>query len=210
MNTRTSLFLILAAFTLTAAQARADSLVEGSIEAGKAKAITCTACHGAEGNSANPLWPNIAGQHAAYIEAQLHAFKSGKRKDPLMAAQAMMLSDEDIKNIAVYFESLPAAAQPVADTATIKKGEAIYRGGNAETGVAACHACHGPTGRGNPAARYPAIQGQHATYAAKTLRDYASGARVSADKTQMMRDIASRLSEEEIVALASYIQGLRP
>ena len=79
-----------------------------------------------------------------------------------------------------------------------------------EAKSAVCLACHGPTGRGNPAANYPAIQGQHATYTAKTLRDYASGARVSADKTQMMRDIASRLSEREIVALASYVQGLRP
>ena len=196
--------------SLTAHQLQADSLVEGSVDAGKAKSITCTACHGAEGNSVNPLWPNIAGQHAAYTEAQLHAFKSGKRKDPLMAPQAMMLSDEDVRNVAVYFESLPGAAQAIADPATLDKAEALYRGGNPETGVAACLACHGPTGRGNPAAKYPAIQGQHATYTAKALRDYASGARVSADKTQMMRDIASRLSEEEIVALASYVQGLRP
>ena len=201
---------MLAALALAANQVQANGLVDGSVDAGRAKAITCTACHGAEGNSANPLWPNIAGQHASYIEAQLHAFKSGKRKDPLMAPQAMMLSDEDKKNLAVYFESLPGAAQAVADPSTIKKAEALYRGGNAETGVPACLACHGPSGRGNPAAKYPAIQGQHATYTAKTLRDYASGARVSADKTQMMRDIASRLSEEEIVALASYVQGLRP
>lgn len=201
---------MLAALSLAAHQVRADSLVEGSVEAGKAKSITCTACHGAEGNSANPLWPNIAGQHASYTEAQLNAFKSGKRNNPLMAPQAMMLSDGDIRNLAVYYESLPAAVQAVADPSTVKKGEALYRGGNAGTGVAACLACHGPTGRGNPAARYPAIQGQHAAYTAKALRDYASGERVSADKTQMMRDIASRLSEEEIVALASYIQGLRP
>ena len=189
---------MLAACSLAANPVRADSLVEGSADAGKAKSITCTACHGAEGNSANPMWPNIAGQHASYIEAQLHAFKSGKRKDPLMAPQAMMLSDEDIRNVAVYFEGLPAAAQAVSDTSSLKKAEAVYRGGNTATGVAACLACHGPTGRGNPAANYPAIQGQHATYTAKALRDYASGARVSADKTQMMRDIASRLSEEEI------------
>ena len=210
MNTRITLFLMLAALPLAANQVQADSLVDGSADAGKAKSITCTACHGAEGNSANPLWPNIAGQHARYIEAQLHAFKSGKRQNALMAPQAMMLSDEDIRNLAVYYESLPAAVQAVADPSTVKKAESLYRGGNAETGVPACLACHGPTGLGNAAAKYPAIQGQHATYTAQALRDYASGTRVSADKTQMMRDIASRLSEEEIVALASYIQGLRP
>ena len=201
---------MLAAVSLAANQAQAESLVEGSVDAGKAKAITCTACHGAEGNSANPLWPNIAGQHASYIQVQLHAFKSGKRNNALMAPQAMMLSDEDIRNLSVYFENLPAAVQAVADSSTVKKAETLYRGGNPDTGVAACLACHGPTGRGNPAAKYPAIQGQHATYTAQALRDYASGARVSADKTQVMRDIASRLSEEEIVALASYVQGLRP
>ena len=201
---------MLAAVSLAANQAQAESLVEGSVDAGKAKAITCTACHGAEGNSANPLWPNIAGQHASYVQVQLHAFKSGKRNNALMAPQAMMLSDEDIRNLSVYFESLPAAAQAVADPSTVKKAEVLYRGGNPDSGVAACLACHGPTGRGNPAAMYPAIQGQHATYTAQALRDYASGARASADKTQIMRDVASRLSEEEIVALASYVQGLRP
>ena len=201
---------MLAALALAADAARAEYLVEGSVDAGKAKSITCTACHGAEGNSANPLWPNIAGQHASYIQVQLHAFKSGKRNNALMAPQAMMLSDEDIRNLSVYFESLPAAVQAVADPSTVKKAEVLYRGGNPDTGVAACLACHGPTGRGNPAAKYPAIQGQHAAYTAQALRDYASGNRVSADKTQIMADIASRLSEEEIVALASYIQGLRP
>lgn len=197
------------AFCLTAFQAQAESLVEGSVDAGKRKAITCTACHGAEGNSVNPLWPNIAGQHANYLAGQLGAFKNGARKDPLMASQAMLLSDSDMRDLAVYFESLPAAAAAVADPATVDKGEALYRGGDSSKGVAACLACHGPTGRGNPAADYPALQGQHATYTAKQLRDYASGARTSDGKTRMMREIAARLSEADIVALASYVQGLR-
>ncbi|MDH3273373.1 MAG: cytochrome c4 [Gammaproteobacteria bacterium] len=200
--------VLLAAFTLFAAQAHAESLVDGSIDAGKAKAMTCTACHGAEGNSSIPTWPNIAGQGASYIVAQLNAFKDGTRADPLMAPQAMMLSDEDMRNIAVYFESLPAAAMAVANPATIRKGEALYRGGNADAGIPACLACHGPTGRGNPAANYPAVQGQHATYTAKQLRDYASGGRTSDGKTRMMRDISARLSADDIEALASYVQGL--
>jgi cytochrome c553 len=200
--------VLLTAFTLFAAQAHAESLVDGSIDAGKAKSMTCTACHGAEGNSSLPTWPNIAGQSASYIVAQLNAFKGGSRTDPLMAPQAMMLSDEDMRNVAVYFESLPAAAMAVANPATVSKGEALYRGGNADNGIPACLACHGPTGRGNPAANYPAVQGQHATYTEKQLRDYASGGRTSDGRTRIMRDIASRLSTDDIEALASYVQGL--
>lgn len=200
--------VLLTAFTLFAAQVHTESLVDGSIDAGKARAMTCTACHGAEGNSSIPTWPNIAGQGASYIVAQLNAFKDGTRADPLMAPQAMMLSDEDMRNVAVYFESLPAAAMAVANPSTIRKGEALYRGGNADAGIPACLACHGPTGRGNPAANYPAVQGQHATYTAKQLRDYASGGRTSDGKTRIMRDISARLSADDIEALASYVQGL--
>lgn len=194
---------------LVATQVQAESLVDGSAEAGKAKAITCTACHGAEGNSANPMWPNIAGQNAPYLQAQLTAFKNGSRMDPVMSSQAMLLSDEDIADLAVYFESLPAAAQPVADADSVSRGEALYRGGNTADGVPACLACHGPTGRGNPAALYPSLHGQHATYTAKQLNDYASGARQTDGKTRIMRDIAGRLSDKDIAALSSYIQGLR-
>lgn len=199
----------LAALMLATTQAGAQSLVDGSAEDGKNKALTCTACHGAEGNSANPLWPNIAGQHASYTEGQLHAFKSGVRVNALMSAQAMMLSDQDMKDLAVYYEGLPGAVQAVADPDLVPRGEALYRGGNSEKGVPACIGCHGPTGRGNPAALYPALQGQHAAYTAKTLQDYASGERKSDRKIQIMRTIAGKLSQEDIDALASYVQGLR-
>ena len=194
---------------LVATQVQAESLVDGSAEAGKAKAITCTACHGPEGNSANAMWPNIAGQNAPYLQAQLTAFYDGSRMDPVMSSQAMLLSDEDIADLAVYFESLPAAAQSVADVNSVARGEALYRGGNTATGVSACMACHGPTGSGNPAAKYPALHGQHSVYTAKQLNDYASGTRTTDGKTSIMRDIAGRLSKEEIAALSSYIQGLR-
>ena len=126
-----------------------------------------------------------------------------------MTPMSMLLTDEDIRDLAVYYESLPAPAQAVADAGLVDKGEALYRGGDMQAGTAACLACHGPTGRGNPAAEYPALQGQHAVYTAKQLRDYAAGTRTSDGKTRMMRDIASRLSEEDILALASYVQGLR-
>lgn len=198
-----------AGITLAALQVQAESLVDGSVETGKSRSVTCAACHGAAGISANPLWPNIAGQSAAYLVAQLKAFKEGARNNPLMNSQAMMLSDQDMADLAVYFESLPGPAQAVADPDLISKGEALYRGGEVSKEVAACIACHGPGGAGNPAAKYPAIKGQHAAYTAKQLRDYASGERVSDGKTRVMRDIAGKLSEDEIVALASYVQGLK-
>jgi len=198
-----------AGLALAALQVQAESLVGGSAEAGKSKAVTCAACHGAEGISANPLWPNIAGQAAPYLVTQLKAFKDGARKNPLMTSQAMMLSEQDMADLAVYFESLPAPAQAVADPGVVVTGEALYRGGEVSNQVAACIACHGPTGTGNPAAGYPALKGQHAAYTAKQLRDYASGERVSDGKTRVMREIAGKLSEEEIVALASYVQGLK-
>jgi len=209
MKIKLAMLFATAGLALVATQAQADSLVDGSADAGKAKAITCTACHGAEGNSANAMWPNIAGQNAPYLLAQMAAFKDGSRTDPIMSSQAMMLNDEDMADLAVYFESLPAAAQSVADAKSIDRGEALYRGGNSETGASACLACHGPTGRGNPAAKYPALQGQHATYTAKQLNDYAAGTRTTDGKTSIMRDIATRLSKEDIAALSSYMQGLR-
>jgi len=198
-----------AGLTLAALQVQAESLVDGSIDAGKSKSVTCAACHGPAGISANPLWPNIAGQAAPYLVAQLQAFKDGSRNNPLMTSQAMMLSAQDMADLAVYFESLPAPAQAVADPDLVGKGEALYRGGEVTDQVAACIACHGPTGTGNPAAAYPALKGQHAAYTAKQLRDYASGERVSDGTTRVMRDIAGKLSEEQIVALASYVQGLK-
>lgn len=209
MNIKLAPLFAMAGLAFLANAASADSLVEGSASDGEAKALTCTACHGAEGISANPMWPNIAGQNAPYMLHQLQSFKDGTRVDPLMSSQAMMLSEEDMKDLSVYFESLPAATQAVADTSLVDLGEALYRGGNPDSGVPACLACHGPTGKGNPAAKYPAVSGQHASYTAKALNDYASGARQTDGKTRVMRDIAARLSAEEIKALSSYMQGLK-
>ncbi|MBT8091164.1 MAG: cytochrome c4 [Gammaproteobacteria bacterium] len=209
MKNKLVLIFAAAALIVAAVPAQAASLVDGSAEAGKAKALTCSACHGAEGNSSNALWPNIAGQNAPYILAQLMAYKDGSRKNPLMSSQAMLLSAEDMADLAVYFESLPAAAQSVADADLVARGEALFRGGDAANGTAACMACHGPTGRGNPAAKYPALNGQHAAYTAKQLQDYAAGTRETDGKTRMMREIAARLDREDIEAVASYVQGLK-
>ncbi len=180
------------------------ALAEGSVEAGQQKSAVCMACHGPDGNSLNPEWPNLAGQHAGYTAAQLAAFKSGQRQNPLMSPMAMGLTEQDMLDLAAYYEAqAPAALE--ADPALVEAGRKLYLGGDQEKGVAACIACHGPTGRGNPMALYPAVAGQHATYAASALRAYAAGERANA----MMQEIAARMSEEDIAAVSSYIQGLR-
>lgn len=208
MKTKLAPLFTLVALALTSGIASAQSLVDGDAEAGQARSITCAACHGAEGNSANPLWPNMAGQHAAYIKNQLGAFKEGKRVNALMSSQAMLLSDEDMANLAVYYEGLARASQTVADASLVDRGEALYRAGNAENGVAACIACHGPKGVGNAAAQYPLLSGQHAAYTEKTLKDYRSGERKSVAGNNAMNEIAAKLTDDDIKALASYIQGL--
>jgi len=140
----------------------ADSLIEGSADAGEAKSLTCRACHGVDGNSVNPVWPSLAGQHATYIFEELQEFKRGDRTDPLMLGQAMMLTEEDMSNLAVYYSELETAIKVVADSATIDRGENLYRGGSRENNTPACIACHGPN-----------------------------------------------LSEDDIVAVSSYVQGLQ-
>jgi cytochrome c553 len=209
MNNRIVTFGTTIFALLVCSQALADGLVDGSLEAGKTKAIRCGACHGPDGNSVNPQWPSIAGQHAPYIVRQLEAFQNGERTNILMSSQAMTLTEQDMKDVAVFFAAQPAAAKSVADPGLVEKGEALYRGGDKESGAAACLTCHGPTGRGNPAARYPLLRGQHATYIAATLREYANETRKSDGTTRIMRDIAKRLSEDDIVAVAAYVQGLR-
>jgi len=209
MNNRYSTFGAAVFALLVCSQASAEGLVDGSFEAGKTKAVRCGACHGPDGNSVNPQWPSIAGQHAPYIVKQLEAFQNGERTNILMTSQAMTLTDQDINDIAVYYAAQLTAAKAVADPGLVEKGQALYRGGDKESGAAACLTCHGPSGRGNPAAAYPLLRGQHATYTAATLRAYATGTRKSDGVTRMMRDIAKRLSEDDIVAVASYVQGLR-
>lgn len=192
-----------------ALRAQEAVLVDGSIEAGQTKSVTCAACHGPDGNSVTPEWPNLAGQHAGYTVRQLLAYQNGERLDPGMQGFASMLSEQDMRDVAAYFSA--QTLQPRgADPELVMLGEQIYRGGIPERGVAACIACHGPSGRGNPLADYPRISGQHAAYVFNTLRAYAAGERRSdADMNQMMRNVSELLFENEMRALASYVQGLR-
>ena len=191
-----------------AATSFSTPVAAGTAEAGQAKSVTCSACHGMDGNSLNPEWPSLAGQHEAYIVKSLQSFKSGARQNVLMSSMALPLTDEDMSDLAAYF----AAQKPtggVADPELVSAGERLYRGGNKETGVPACLACHGPTGRGNPAAGWPSIAGQHATYSAGQLVAYRGKQRATDGDTQMMRNVAATLTDDEIKAVASYIQGLR-
>jgi len=179
----------------------------GNAEAGKAKATNCAGCHGVNGNSTNPAWPKLAGQHAGYIAKQLADFKAGKkRSEALMIAQVSNLSKQDIDDLGAYF-----AAQAGSQGGTLKElasaGAKLYRGGNKKKGIAACIACHGPTGAGNPAAKFPKLSGQHATYVEKAMKDFRSGKRTN-DTNKMMQNIAEKMSDKEIKAVASYVSGL--
>ena len=141
------------------------------------------------------------------IERQLQAFKAAERQNDLMSPMAMILSDEDMADLAAYF----ATQQPrggETEPSKLNLGQRVYRAGNVANGVMACAGCHGPNGRGNPLAGYASIQGQHATYVANQLRAYKAGTRQT-DPNQMMRNVAALLSDEEIDAVASYVQGLR-
>ena len=178
----------------------------GFAQDAKTKAAACGACHGPDGNSVNPEWPNLAGQHPGYLVAQLQAFKGNVRKNPNMNAMAAPLSDQDMADVAGYFASQTLKV-PSVDAEAAAAGGKLYRGGNAESGVPACMACHGPNGAGNAAANYPALRGQHAKYTSLQLNAYKSGERVT-DQKELMRSIASRMTAAEIEAVAQFIQGL--
>jgi cytochrome c553 len=184
-------------------------LVDGDAGAGQQKAAVCAACHGPDGNSTNPQWPKIAGQNAAYLLKQLHNFKNPDtgRNNPIMTAQVAALSDQDMADLAEYFAAQPPSPG-VADPQLVETGQALYRGGDLERGIVACSGCHGPQGRGNAAAKIPALAGQHAEYTAAQLKAFRAMERAN-DPNQMMRDAAMRLTDQDIAAVASYLQGLR-
>lgn len=186
-----------------------DPFTGGSAEAGAAKSATCTACHGPGGNSANPEWPKLAGQHAPYVARQLANYKAGARKNPVMNAQAAALTDQDMKDLAAHFSGQkmqPGVASPEA----LKVATRLWRAGDAARGLPACSACHGPAGAGNAAAGYPRLGGQHAKYVAGALRGYRDGSTMPLNQAPaaMMGAVAAKLTDAEIEALASYVNGL--
>ena len=178
----------------------------GDISAGKTKSAVCAACHGADGNSPSDLYPKLAGQHASYLYKQLVEFKSGERVNAIMAPMVANLSEQDMADLAAYFASKETSPGAVSED-LLELGKQIYRGGNSESGVPACMACHGPNGSGMPAAKWPKLSAQYRAYTESQLLAFANGERHN-DPNGMMRDIASKLTEEEIKAVSAYVSGL--
>ena len=183
------------------------ALAAGDPTAGKTKSATCAACHNADGNSANNQYPKLAGQSADYLLKQLQEYKSGARVNPIMVGMVAPLSPQDMEDLAAFYSS-QQVARSAADPALKPVGEAIFRGGNLTSGVAACAACHGAVGAGNPAARFPALAGQHASYVEAQLKAFRAMERNN-DAGQMMRGVAAKMTDPEIKAVASYVQGLQ-
>ena len=183
------------------------ALAAGSADEGQSKSTACIACHGPNGNSPNPEWPVLAGQHEQYIHKQLQAFKSGARKNPLMTPMAMSLSDDDMADLGAYFSAQKPTGKET-DAGKLQLGQRVYSFVDPKTGAAACASCHGPSGEVNPPASYPARRGLYGTYVAAQLRAYRAGTRQT-DPNQMMRNVAGTMSDEQIDAVATYVQGLR-
>ncbi|KAF0861914.1 cytochrome c [Pseudomonas sp. LD120] len=179
----------------------------GDAAAGQAKAAVCGACHGPDGNSMAPNFPKLAGQGERYLDKQLHDIKSGKRQVLEMTGLLTNLSDQDLADLAAYFASQKGSVG-AADPKLVARGEELFRGGKLDQGMPACIGCHAPNGAGNAAAGFPHLGGQHAQYVAKQLTDFREGNRTNDGDTMIMRAIAAKLSNKDIEAVSSYIQGL--
>ena len=191
------------------AHAAGEAVQPGDAKAGQAKAAVCGACHGPDGNSMAPNFPKLAGQGERYLTKQLHDIKSGKRTVLEMTGLLTNLSDQDLADIAAYFASQKGSVG-AADPKVVARGEALFRGGDLAKGMPACTGCHSPNGAGNAAAGFPHLGGQHAQYIAKQLTDFRKedAGRVNDGDAMTMRTIARKLSDEDIAAVSSYIQGL--
>lgn len=179
------------------------------VEKGKELSASCAACHGDDGISLNPVWPKLAGQNPKYLASQLHEFKKGpdgNRNNAVMYGIAVNLSDQDIENLSEYYSSLKSTVGLTKDE-YLELGRNIYRGGNMEIKMQACISCHGPNGQGNYAAAIPMLSGQHSQYTYQQLKNFQTSIR-SNDYNKMMRNIVHRMTDEEMKAVASYIEGL--
>lgn len=181
----------------------------GDAADGQAKSAICAACHGPDGNSVVPNWPKIAGQHEAYLVRQLNLIQSGARSVPEMVGIVAGMSEQDFINIAAYFSTQTSSAG-LADESSIAVAERLYKAGDPSIEAPACMACHGPTGEGNPLSGYPHLAGQHAVYTEKMLKGFRDGTMWGAEDTnsEIMVGVAHRLTDAQIKAVASYIEGL--
>jgi cytochrome c553 len=200
------MLLALAAFALAGSAFATSPVYKG--DPAKGKLIVdqvCAACHGVDGNSAASANPSLAGQHQKYIYEQLKAFKGNVRKNPIMMGMAAPLSDDDMWNVSAYFSSQKIKPREANDKSQMALGKQIYRVGNANTHVPACMACHGPAGSGIPD-KFPRVSSQHSAYVLTQLNNFKAG---TERKNPVMSDIASRMSDAEMKAVAEYISGLR-
>lgn len=192
----------------------------GDAAAGAGKAAVCAACHSVDGNSTDPQYPKLAGQHERYIARQLALYKSGERENAIMLGFAAALSPQDMRDIGAYFATQKASSG-MADDSLIAEGpndglkfyevgQELYLHGNAERGIPACGACHGPTGSGNPGPAYPHLLGQHAGYTATALKAFRDGAAWGKgdNANTVMMGVAKYLTDQEINSLSSYIEGM--
>jgi len=181
-------------------------MAAGDASAGKGKAVACAACHGSDGNSPSDMFPKLAGQHESYITKQLADFKSGARINAVMAPMVANLSEQDMADLGAFYASKKVTPGAVSEE-LLAAGQAVYRAGNKESGLPACMACHGPTGAGMPAAKWPALSGQYSKYVELQLKAFADGTR-SNDPNNMMTDIAKKMTAEEMKAVSAYVAGL--
>lgn len=189
------------ALAADAAKPVAPDLAKGEATFG----AICVACHGVEGNSVLPTYPKLAQQHPEYLAKQLLEFKSDKRANPIMKGFSMALSEEDMKNVSYWLATKKAVPGAAKDKELVALGEKIYRGGIADRQIPACAGCHSPNGAGIPA-QYPRLSGQHADYAAAQLTAFRDGVRKN---SLQMTQVAAKLNDREIKAVADYIAGLR-
>lgn len=195
--------LLLALFTTTAllpAAHAADLTRAVEIVEGK-----CFICHGADGESSSPVFPRLAGQHANYVARQLADYQSGKRRNDTMQSMAADLTADDMRLLGMYFESKPTRTHAVADPELAQVGRFVYQRGNPFSGVAACADCHGAAGHGTE--KLPRLGGQHAQYVENQLKAFSKRERTN--DNAVMHTIASKLTELELKAVASYISGLQ-
>ena len=202
-----------AALGLTMATAQAADPVRGDAAAGEAKAVTCGACHGADGNSMVPNFPKLAGLGEKYLLKQMQDIRDGRRPVAAMAGQVDNMSDQDLADIAAFYDSKVRSTE-MADADLLELGRKVYMSGIMERKVAACSGCHSPTGKGNGPGGFPGLAGQHADYIAAQLKMFRKGyedpaGRTNDGDTKIMRTTAFELSDLEIEAVASYAAGLR-
>lgn len=190
-----------------AGAATAAGPIKGDAAAGQAKTAVCGACHNPDGNSLAPNFPKLAGQGESYLNKQLHDIKDGKRTVLEMTGMLANFNDQDLADIAAYFASQKGSVG-AADPKLVERGRALFNGGNLEKGMPACTGCHSPNGAGLALAKFPHLSGQHAQYVSKQLTDFREGNRTNDGDAMIMRNIAGKLSNKDIEALSSYIQGL--